>query len=714
MSRSGVRHAVFGTLPGRAVVIGVATRLVVYALALALGRVPAFLQVIDTVASLALAIGTGYFIYQLIVLAKRHLLWRVRRKLILSYLFVGFVPAILIVAFFLLSGFLLFYNLSSYLVQSRFRAIEDRARFLAQSIALEIQRGGDAGAILQRRQDNGDEEFPGLSLAVRPIGRPCQSGAIADHLASPALSRAAGPWALVAPPSGIPSWIGCDGFSGVLAYSRSGAGGRVDGAFVRAVAFPEGPRPPFAVIVDVPIGGRVKDQLRRDTGVEITKIAGRDSRGDAQPLAGVATAGSDDIQPPADASTGLLSNLPVQAEFIDWNTRASGQLFVNTDLKVGELYDRISAGPALAKGNLGQGLLLILFIIGGLFIVIEAMALTAGLALAKSITGSVHELFTGTELVRQGDFTHKIAVTAQDQLGELAQSFNSMTASIEDLLREAAEKKRLEEELRIAREIQMSLLPQGPLAMPGLSVSALCVPAREVGGDYYDFLPLDDRRVGVLIADVSGKGTSAALYMAELKGLMLSLSRIHTSPRELMMTANRIIANNLDARSFITMTYAVLDLSTRTMTYARAGHTPLMRVPNGNGQAGRRETQVLVPDGLVLGLKLDDGEMFDRLLVEQTTPLDVGDLFVLFTDGISEAMNADDDCFGEARLARLLEEHADLPADELRERILRDVEAFAGGAPQHDDMTMILLKVDAVAAETLHHGGTAERSVVKT
>ena len=717
MSRSGVRHAVFGTLPGRAVVIGVATRLVVYALALALGRIPAFLQVIDTVASLALAIGTGYFIYQLILLAKRHLLWRVRRKLILSYVFVGFVPAILIVAFFLLSGFLLFYNLSSYLVQSRFRAIEDRARFLAQSIALEIQRGGDAGAILERRQDNGDEEFPGLSLAVVPMGRPCQAGAIGGPQASLQLSRSAGPWALVAPPSGIPAWIGCDGFSGVLAYSRGGAG-RVDGAFVRAVAFPEGPRPPFAVIVDVPIGGRVKDQLRRDTGVEITKIASRDSRGEAMPLASAATAGSDDIQPPADASTGLLSNLPIQAEFIDWNTRASGHLFVNTDLKVRELYDRISAGPTLAKGDLGQGLLLILFIIGGLFIVIEAMALTAGLALAKSITGSVHELFTGTELVRQGDFTHKIAVTAQDQLGELAQSFNSMTASIEDLLREAAEKKRLEEELRIAREIQMSLLPQGPLAMPGLSVSALCVPAREVGGDYYDFLPLDEHRVGVLIADVSGKGTSAALYMAELKGLMLSLSRIHTSPRELMMTANRIIANNLDARSFITMTYAVLDLSARTMTYARAGHTPLMRVPNGNGPTGgRRETQVLVPDGLVLGLKLDDGQIFDRLLVEQTTPLDAGDLYVLFTDGISEAMNADDDCFGEARLARLLEEHADLPADELRERILRDVEAFAGGAPQHDDMTMILLKVDAVGAEgmeALHHEGTEERSVVKT
>jgi serine phosphatase RsbU (regulator of sigma subunit) len=708
MNRYGVRHALFGTLPGRAVVIGVATRLAVYFVALFLGRAPGFLEVIDTVASLALAIGTGYFIYQLIVLAKRHLLWRVRRKLILSYVFVGFVPAILIVAFFLLSGFLLFYNLSSYLVQSRFRAIEDRARYLAQSISLELQRGGEAAAVLSRRQDNGDEEFPGLSMAVVPMDRPCQAGSRRD-VPGQAAPITSGPWAHVAPPPTLPAWIACDGFSGLLAYSRTASADRAaDAAFVRAVAFPEGRRPAFGVVVDVPIGTHVRDQLRGDTGVEITSIVVRDSRGEARPLPGRPDREAEAIRQPASATVGLMSNLPALTQFTDWNSHSSGELFINTDLKVGELYDRISSGPR----DFGRGLLLMLFIIGGLFVIIEVMALTAGLALAKSITGSVHELFAGTELVRQGDFTHKIAVTAQDQLGELAQSFNSMTASIEDLLREAAEKKRLEEELRIAREIQMSLLPQGPLAMPGLSVSALCVPAREVGGDYYDFLPLDDHRLGVLIADVSGKGTSAALYMAELKGLMLSLSRIHTSPRDLMMTANRIIANNLDARSFITMTYAVLDMSARTMTYARAGHTPLMRVPQADGAGCRRETQVLVPDGLVLGLKLDDGETFDRLLVEQTIPLEAGDLYVLFTDGISEAMNADDDCFGEARLARLLEEHADLPAEELRERILRDVEAFAAGVPQHDDMTMILLKVDPMAVtENLHHGGMEEKRV---
>jgi sigma-B regulation protein RsbU (phosphoserine phosphatase) len=403
------------------------------------------------------------------------------------------------------------------------------------------------------------------------------------------------------------------------------------------------------------------------------------------------------LSTPAQAGGGIFSNLPSLLEYQDWDSGESGTLILSTQLSVGELYERISSAQGLVSRSSSRALLLILFVIGGLFILIEVMALGTGLALAKSITGSVHELFTGTERVRRGDFTHKIAVTAQDQLGELAQSFNSMTASIEDLLREAAEKKRLEEELRIAREIQMSLLPQGALHMPGLSVTALCVPAREVGGDYYDLLPIDEHRLGVLIADVSGKGTSAALYMAELKGLMLSLSQIHTSPRALLVAADRIMANNLDSRSFITMTYAIIDLRERTMTYARAGHTPLMYLP-ADDVPGRRRVRILTPDGLVLGLQIDKGDLFERLLEEQTIPLHDGDLFVLYTDGISETMNEADDCFGDERLGRILEEHADLPSEELRERVLREIAAFAGVAPQHDDMTMIFLRVDRTRA----------------
>ena len=223
-----------------------------------------------------------------------------------------------------------------------------------------------------------------------------------------------------------------------------------------------------------------------------------------------------------------------------------------------------------------------------------------------------------------------------------------------------------------------------------MSIAALCAPAREVGGDYYDFLPLPDGRVGLLIADVSGKGTSAALYMAELKGLMLSLSRIHTSPRALLIEANEIIANHLDSRSFITMTYAVVDPAAGTLTCARAGHTPFMRIAG----AAERRVEVLAPDGMVLGLNLDRGERFERCLEELTIPLAAGDLFFFFTDGISEAMDAEGECFGEIAARRVPRgaRRPDARGDPGSPG--RRVTAFVQGQPQHDDITMIILKIE--------------------
>jgi sigma-B regulation protein RsbU (phosphoserine phosphatase) len=711
-AREGVRGVLFHTFPGRAIVVGLALKLAIATVRSVTGTVPAFLAVIDTVAGLAVAVGAVYFLFRLLVLAKRRLLWRVRRKLILSFIFVGFVPAILLAAFALLCGFLFFYSLSSYQVQSRLRALADRALFFAQTTALEIQRAGSPAApginvvreILTRRQASIATQYPGVSIAVVSAARECPSPAPSARMTPgtalpPRTLATAGPWTHVAPPTGIPVWIACSGFADVLAYlhPRDGEPDTDTQLLVRSVAFPESPKPTFAVVVDLVVDDAIRQQMRRETGVELKDIAVLETPG-VNALTGLAGPGPLSASISPRGPRGLLSSVPSLMQFRDWDTGDSGTLQVTSGLSIGELYDRISAIEGRLGRNLGQGLLVVLFVIGALFLIIQFIALLAGLVLAKSITGSVHALFTGTERVRQGDFTHKIAVASDDQLGELAGSFNSMTASIEDLLIQAAEKKRLEEELRIAHEIQMSLLPQGPLLMSGLSVTALCVPAREVGGDYYDFLPLDDHRVGVLIADVSGKGTSAALYMAELKGLVLSLSQIHTSPRDLLIAANRIIAKHLDARSFITMTYAVIDLCARTMTYARAGHTPLIYVPGVNGLSvnGQGHVKILAPDGMVLGLKIDGGEMFERLLQEETIPLGAGDLYCFFTDGISEAMNAQDDCFGENRLGRLVESHAHLRSDELRERVLREISAFVGDAPQHDDMTMILLKVDEV------------------
>jgi serine phosphatase RsbU (regulator of sigma subunit) len=452
-------------------------------------------------------------------------------------------------------------------------------------------------------------------------------------------------------------------------------------------------------VVDVPIEADVRERLRERTGVKL---------GELTLVGGCGTARPPRQRPVTPAAPLVLGrNWVAFVDYVDWATGSTCTASVQIAFGFQDVYERLVSAQSRFGGlSLGYLFMLALVLIGVLFLVIEAGAFVTGFALARSITGSIHELFAGTDRVRSGDFSHRIVVRSRDQLGELADSFNQMTASIEDLLREAAEKKRLEEELRIARQIQMSLLPRGQLTTRGLAVTALCVPAREVGGDYYDFFPLGDDRLGVLIADVSGKGTSAALYMAELKGLMLSLSEIYHSPKQLLVEANRIISANLDNRSFITVIYAVVDLAARRLTYARAGHTPLIYLPAATD--GRREAQVLTPSGLVLGLRLDGIETrFEALLEESGVPLAVGDTFVFFTDGITEAMNGDADFFGETRLSRLVEEHAHLSSEELRERILREVEAFVGGADQHDDMTMILLRVTEIPRET---AGTVRES----
>jgi serine phosphatase RsbU (regulator of sigma subunit) len=444
--------------------------------------------------------------------------------------------------------------------------------------------------------------------------------------------------------------------------------------------------------VDVPVTAWVVRQLRDDAGIQLRQVSVVQA-GDAEvkPAVGPPVPELPSREPEASDALSWVTLL----DYTDWASGRTATVAWAIALNIPQVYNRLSATQArIGDRSFGQILLVLLTIVAGLFLVIEFVALVMGFALARSITGSVHELFVGTEKVRGGDFSHRIKIDARDQLGDLATSFNQMTTSVVDLLRDVEVKERLQEELRIAHRIQMSLLPTGPIGVEGVSVTAICRPAREVGGDYYDLFPLGARRLGVLVADVAGKGTSAALYMAELKGLMLALSQTHHSPRELLIEANRIIAANIDARSFITMTYAVFDLERGVVAYARAGHTPLIHLP---GQ-GPRSASVLTPEGMVLGLKIDSGELFSRVLEERAQDLSPGDLFVFYTDGISEAMNVESECFEESRLGALVEQYGHLSCDEIRQHVFDELGAFTRGASQHDDMTMILVRVEAVGA----------------
>ena len=679
-----IRRWLIGTFAGRAFLVGASVKLVAFLLSLILGRSRG-LDTFDAIGDVSLVAATIALGYRVYVDVKRRLLWRVRRKLIVSYIFIGFVPVLLIISFFMVSGALLFFNVSAYMLRTRIATLVDQTRFLAQTAALEVHRAEtpkDVAATLARRQTAAVRRYPMVSYAFVPAATPCPDLPATRHVAA---AEVAGPWTHLPAPNSVPDWLKCRDYASLITTPGSNPASLV----VRAVAWPDGAD--HAVIVDIPIGDGIKREVHDEMGISIGGTSSEDSPGEnGERNRKVISVSPGDIPKGLQEPLGWVTPI----DHTNWDTGEMSPLAVGYRMGLGAVFKSLS-GPSFDRLNrftLGQIIFVGLAIVGALFLIIQAVAFMMGLTLARSITGSVHELFTGTERVRRGDFTHKIAIRSRDQLGELAASFNSMTSSIEDLLQQKAEKERLEQELRIARSIQMSLLPQASLVFPGVSLCGHCEPAREVGGDYYDFLPLDDSRMGILIADVAGKGTSAALYMAELKGIVLSLSQRHTSPRDLLIDANRIVSKHLDARSFITMTYAVVDVKARTMTMARAGHCPMVYVPGPHAES--RGSRALQPDGMVLGLQFDTGEIFNRTLEELTLPLGPGDLFLLYTDGISEAMNPEGDYFGDTRLAELAQQHADLSSDELSARILGEVKAFAGAAAQHDDMTMVILKIE--------------------
>jgi sigma-B regulation protein RsbU (phosphoserine phosphatase) len=702
--REWARRRLFGTLPGKALVVGLIVKVGLGLLELALDPLPGPLAVLDSAGTLALIFGVGYLAARGAVWVRRRLLWRVRRKLILSYVFIGLVPSLLIVAFSLLAGLLLFRNMASYLVQTRLTAYAEQARFVAQTVMLDVQRAPSAEAVrdtLDRQQASAAARYPFLSMALVPAkGLNCPQAAApaaAGRVPAVALPTTAGPWAHMSAPQALPGWMTCDGVARLIAYDAAGGGGaEADARLVaRAVAVPPGRSPTWALVLDLPISTTVEARTAEETGIRLGPID-LVPIDDAPPALAPGTRAEVRSEPPPSGglTDQLLRRWVVLVEYLDWASGASGTVSVQLSLGLIEMYQRLSAGSALG-GAMSGVLLVMLAAVAVLFLLIQGVALLIGLALARQITGAVHDLFTGTQHLRNRDFTHEIPVRARDQLGELAESFNAMTGEVTRLLSDVAQKERLEQEFATAREIQMKLLPQGPLARPGLGVTAYCEPAREVGGDYYDVFPVGDQQFGFLIADVSGKGVGAGLYMAQLKGLVLSLVRQNLSPRDLLIAVNRVIADHLDGRSFITMSYIVIDLQRQVITYARAGHCPLLLVPARRGSV-LPPVKTLAPDGLVVGLKLDDGTLFESLLEEVTVPFVPGDLVVLFTDGISEMMNREQDCFGETRLADLAGAYRDLPLDQLAATLVHEVRAFGAGAGQHDDMTMLLLRAEAI------------------
>jgi serine phosphatase RsbU (regulator of sigma subunit) len=311
------------------------------------------------------------------------------------------------------------------------------------------------------------------------------------------------------------------------------------------------------------------------------------------------------------------------------------------------------------------------------------------------------------EEFRQQEFKHLVPIRSKEHLigllvlGEklsespftsddiefLTAASSQASVSIENafLYEELAEKERMKHELEIARQIQLASLPQRTPEVPGLEIAGRSIPALEVGGDFFDYLNGQKGHLTVVVGDVSGKGTSAALYMSKVQGIIRSLHGLAPSLTELFARTNRLLCNDMEKKSFITAVGATFDTGRQNLVLARAGHLPLYRF-----SARSAGVEAVTPRGL--GLGLDNAGLFSSELEETSLQYDRGDILLFVTDGITEARDARNEEFGEERLLRILKEHASSSATQMRDLILDEVRSYAGQLSPHDDQTVVVVK----------------------
>ncbi|CAM2066979.1 SpoIIE family protein phosphatase [Sulfidibacter corallicola] len=311
----------------------------------------------------------------------------------------------------------------------------------------------------------------------------------------------------------------------------------------------------------------------------------------------------------------------------------------------------------------------------------ELIAIIFGIYLVSYITRSLNIIALGHEKVAQGQLSYRLPYLGKDQIGAMGRSFNSMVSNIESLLQQVMEQQKYKEELRIARDIQMSLLTDVASLKWVENIAATCIPAREVGGDYYEILNADGGEVGIFIADVSGKGTSAAFYMAELKGVLIALRHLWNDPKALLMRMNEILHAALQSNVFISGAYLLINPETQRGKLARAGHCPAFHVRNDGS------IHELSPPGMAIGIAKNN--VFGKIMKVAEFELEPDDKLILYTDGLDE-MTFHNEMYGIGRLKSVLSENAHMEVFELKDKILNDVLGFLSSGEQNDDLTLVV------------------------
>ena len=619
----------------------------------------------------------------LLVLAKRkisaRLLWRMRNRLIVTYIFIGIVPLLLLVSLGGLALYLFAGQFATYMVTSRldaeFQRLQAQNSVLAAEIASNLNRG---------RSEVPDTASRATSVAAWINGEPL----------APAASRPAS----VLPPGNFPPK-----FTGIVRDGES--------LFIRSVANSQTSAGRLTVVSSTPLSQTVLLDIASGLG-QITLEEPREGAPSVSPQASEANVTA--LRPTLSvgsipASRWLPDFVPVtfstSLAVQDWATgQPASSAAIDVQTTGSALYDHLFSSPGAFAATVETFLLVAALV----FAFIELIALWIGTKLTRTVTGAVSNLYVATTFINRGDFSHRVPITSNDQLAALAGSFNLMTESIERLVLEQKEKQRLENEITIAQEVQAQLFPHRASQLSSLEVHGFCRPARSVSGDYYDFLPLGSDRLVLAVGDVSGKGISAALLMATIHSAVRAYSiegipvfrqaeavgagpilaskydpiipGAEASPATMLTLLNRQLYVSTPMEKYATMFLGVFDGDSRRLTFSNAGHLPPLLL-DSDGNIRRLER-----GGTVVGL-------FDEVAYDEgSVQMHPGDIFLAYSDGVTEPENEFGE-FGEARLLELVRDNRHRTLEHITEIVTAAVDDWIGAAAeQPDDITLVLAR----------------------
>ena len=646
---------------------------------------------------------------------KRRILWRLRNRLIVTYMFIGVIPAVLLVAMGLITLYGLGGQFAVFLVtseiHSQLRSMAGVNDAVSNALAARLERGeapaAESLAGLRKRDPAWQRrhvcawygnkplplcnDFGGASLTYPEFMKGSFQDMVHDggqlYLRVGSSMQVAGNTLTVV--TGEP-------FDKDLVSKIASDLGEIT-LYTPAIKKDSGSKPP------APASSSAGSSLSATADQDRNKLViTKGNANDREELPARFTVGA---VPESSGSFDREITFGTPLPVTEWKTGAPQQVLavLQVTTRPAVLYAHLFA----ALGEFVRGVIYILLGIGIVFAIIELIALIIGTRMTRTVTAAVAELHNATRHVDRGDFSHRIPIRSNDQLSDLALSFNSMTASIEKLILEQKEKQRLENELTIAQEVQAQLFPRQISQLESLEVHGFCRPARTVSGDYYDFLTASSHKLILAVGDISGKGISAALLMATIHSAVRAYSveslpqmrepvavgavggtgrvmatwpeGIEVSPGALLGLLNHQLYDSTPPEKYATLFLGIYDGHLHRLTYSNGGHLPPILI--GKDGTVRR----LEAGGTVVGL-------FDNMSYDEgSVQLHPGEIFVAYSDGVTEPEN-DFGEFGEQRLIDLVRSNRHLPLPQISQIVTMAVDDWIGDNEQPDDVTLVLAR----------------------